>query len=789
MIGFIASGGGLLALRRLPIEPRPPPSQSGNIFFALFGALAMVGVLGAAAIMILKGPVRGMHHVMQDTVVKGDMIAATALLSEYSLSSPTADCDEDGMIEPVAFKTVATLVPAPIGGGFLPDAVGANKTDPWKSLYGYCAWDHGTAAKAAGCGGAGANRLAGGNVATATATAIAVLSAGPDRVFQTSCSDFVAEGTPVVSRPSGSDDIVKEVAYASFLVPRMANAKIGELPEEACTPETIGTMRVELGVVQICMDTGWEEIGTSAQASGNFIPVENAALGDVYTSNQVSFSGFLNKKTVTVDGAATLLINGVVTAAPAQIESGDYVQLRAAAPLQYEQTLTFSASISGVKKTWTITSRDRTPANLLISPSPVPDFIIDGESGTAYSDTAEFMLTNIGEERAVISAPLLDNASNFEITETDCAAARLALNESCTIMVRAKAAATGGISGSLNIHGAGEHYGGSFAPSASLSGDALFPVVLADATAVDLSALPDFAANGRWASNRPKRVIVPAGVIVGSTSAAVPAMRTGTGWGGSLSVTVNGEIHGAGGEPNGGAGGTAFLAEASGVRLINNGAIRAGGGAGGKGGNGGGGSYNNPKTVTEGPYYSENVTQWIASGSKDSGDHNTGYTFILKWSGSLIHHESVYQTMSPAFMGYTSYTVGSVTYSRGSLQRPSNVSGGFYSIYRQYTSSETVNTSGGAGGNGGRGQGYDGTATGSAALDGAEGVTGGTNGGKGGKGGTGGTWGANGTGGAAGASGNNGAGTAGTAGGPAGWAVENSGNVTYSGGGDRQGRV
>lgn len=37
--------------------------QSGNIFFMLFGAVGLVGVVGAATTTIMKGPVRSMSEV------------------------------------------------------------------------------------------------------------------------------------------------------------------------------------------------------------------------------------------------------------------------------------------------------------------------------------------------------------------------------------------------------------------------------------------------------------------------------------------------------------------------------------------------------------------------------------------------------------------------------------------------------------------------------------------------------------------------------------------------------
>src|SRR5690606_31940786 len=148
-------------------------------------------------------------------------------------------------------------------------------------------------------------------------------------------------------------------------------------------------------------------------------------------------------------------------------------------------------------------------------------------------------------------------------------------------------------------------YAESYSPTTSISVDSLFPVTLAAGINVKISDIAAFTASGRWASTRPKRVIIPAGVIIGSNSPLMAALSTGTGRGGTLTITNNGEIQGAGGLPNSGTGGTALLAEQTGVTLINNGAIRAGGGAGGRGGNGGNGGtgyYQTASTQTEGPY-------------------------------------------------------------------------------------------------------------------------------------------------------------------------------------------
>ncbi|AIK68261.1 hypothetical protein P10VF_048 [Rhizobium phage vB_RleM_P10VF] len=282
--------------------------------------------------------------------------------------------------------------------------------------------------------------------------------------------------------------------------------------------------------------------------------------------------------------------------------------------------------------------------------------------------------------------------------------------------------------------------------------------VAANATNVSLQSL---FASGDWSNPLlKKRVVVNPGVIVGSTNPAVSALRTGTGWAGALQLDNYGEIQGAGGVPNSGAGGHAILCEAAGLTIKNFGAIRGGGGAGGKGGNGGAGVYYT--TVTEGPQYnypSGSPRYWwqTSPGSSDS----------VWWGGSNYVFGDI---NSP-------YTVGGITWTRGT-QRDGSTSGGFttnyFEVYRSYQQSHA--TSGGTGGNGGRGKGY-----GQTNAAGSSGSAGGTNAGTGGTGGTGGDWASGGATGATGNSGNNGGGSGGTAGGAAGKAISGSNTLINTG--------
>ncbi len=283
-------------------------------------------------------------------------------------------------------------------------------------------------------------------------------------------------------------------------------------------------------------------------------------------------------------------------------------------------------------------------------------------------------------------------------------------------------------------------------------------VTLSNATNVNIQSL--FSA-GDWSGPLIKRVIIPAGVVIGGTSSGTPALRTGTGWGGSLVIENAGSIQGAGGQPNSGAGGTAFLADAAGVQFTNTGTIYGGGGAGGIGGAGGQGYY----------YY---YAREPASGDLFSA---YGYDWEDHGGSGYVHFWWAHSSGPPEFQGNasTQVQIGSWMYYRGAFRYTASGYYNHYGMYRQSVNASTAYTSGGAGGNGGRGQGYDGSN-----LVGSGGAGGGTNAGTGGTGGAGGGWGSNGAGGATGTTGNYTGGLGGGGGGSAGHGIQNDGYVTLT---------
>ena len=190
-------------------------NERGNVFFTMFGAVALVGAVGAASMQVMKGPVRAMSEVTKRTVAENNMIASTKLaVMAATNQAGGGDCDGDMIVEPIPAEDPAGLA-APSGGGLLPATIGASLQDPWSTRYALCAWDHG--ANNGRCGGQ-AGLIAGGP--TEDQYVLAVISAGPDRQFQTSCNAWVDANTdnqpdvPLLVKPVGSDDLVLGYTYA-----------------------------------------------------------------------------------------------------------------------------------------------------------------------------------------------------------------------------------------------------------------------------------------------------------------------------------------------------------------------------------------------------------------------------------------------------------------------------------------------------------------------------------------------------------------------------------------------
>ena len=210
----------------------------GNIFFALFAAIAMVGAVGYGFNTVIRGPLTSMSDVTRRTVTENFVITASrvAIVNATTQQANAGDCDDDGMIEPLPYRAPAGA-PAPAGGGLLPLDLVPDTTDPWNTQYGYCAWDAGSSSVSdavAGCGGATPRRLEGSP--TNNRYSIAIISAGKDKKFNTTCNAYVDNTTNLLVKTDGSDDIVLAYTYAEA-----NNLGNGLWKEKTADPTTLQT--------------------------------------------------------------------------------------------------------------------------------------------------------------------------------------------------------------------------------------------------------------------------------------------------------------------------------------------------------------------------------------------------------------------------------------------------------------------------------------------------------------------------------------------------------------------
>tara|TARA_Y100001937_G_scaffold128241_1_gene203503 strand:- start:4446 stop:5762 length:1317 start_codon:yes stop_codon:yes gene_type:complete len=344
--------------------------------------------------------------------------------------------------------------------------------------------------------------------------------------------------------------------------------------------------------------------------------------------------------------------------------------------------------------------------------------------------------------------------------------------------------------------------------------------------------LSDLFGSTDYGVDYPKNVVIPASITLGTASTSEYALEADSGGAGTITITNNGNIIGAGGAGgsagsanggtggNGSAGGDAFKASVA-VTLVNNGSMLAGGGGGSGGGGGGqGGALQQQSqqqtTAQQGPSY-----QAPASGNKwtryqlEPGAPTTpaariahqGPNLTPGQQGSRVQMPSV-GAPGPSFpsslpYNQTSVTQGQYTYYRGpqnsqgyiyytGMENPQEVGIQIaYSVYRRYPQqsqqqNQVSGHSGGAGGAGGLGRGFQNQPGGDAGASGSAGSTGQAgNGGAGGDGGTGGGYGQAGGAGQDGATGTSST-TSGSAGGndgsvgAAGNYIEGISNVTFT---------
>lgn len=176
-------------------------TQRGNVL-----ALVMLGLLAAGVLAtIAYGSYYQIARGSADTVNRAN---ASALLTQaaYALAveaAVTGDVDSDGITEPIAGSIAFN------DGWEVPASSGAPKADAWGSKIQYCAWDNGSINTSTG-------RLTGANPALASSLQFALISAGPDKGFDTTCAQVRTSYLAGATNLSVGDDGVRTMSVAQL---------------------------------------------------------------------------------------------------------------------------------------------------------------------------------------------------------------------------------------------------------------------------------------------------------------------------------------------------------------------------------------------------------------------------------------------------------------------------------------------------------------------------------------------------------------------------------------------
>jgi len=400
-LSFIGIVGMLLVYRRSaqPAKPiRSHTSEAGNIFFALFGAVALIAILGGATMSFMKGPLATSVKLTKMNSAETQMaVGAQIAVMASANQANSGDCDLDGFVEPIEWRA-ATTEPIPTGGGLIPMTVGISKKDPWGTEYGYCVWNHGAKNSLNGCN---ANLLAGTN--SKAYQVAALVSAGPDKVFTTTCRTFAAADansdgdlldvgdSPLVSKAAETDDDL----IFSYTYDEATGASGGLWSIKSGDPNT--------AVINKKIET----TGTANLQGGLLLPDTSLITCDPSNAGVMAMNG---NAIEICDGTAWTAITGGVAG-----------------------------------------------GGLVLSPNVSSGMNVTGGCGFAYctGSNVTFTLTNNLSPAAasVVLATSLSNTMNFEIVSDGCNASSLAAGASCQIVVRPKASGNVAYAATLSVIG------------------------------------------------------------------------------------------------------------------------------------------------------------------------------------------------------------------------------------------------------------------------------------------------------------------------------------------------
>ena len=173
-----------------------------------------------------------------------------------------------------------------------------------------------------------------------------------------------------------------------------------------------------------------------------------------------------------------------------------------------------------------------------------------------------------------------------------------------------------------------------------------------------------------YSVNYPKEIVINSGVELGATSTSQEALQIDSGLSGTMTITNDGTLSGAGGAA-GSDGGDAFQADVA-CTLINNGTIRAGGGGGGAGGSGGSGGTGGQGQTSSTGWGNGVYAAWQGYQGSTQGPTNPGDYYVFYNGGHPGANGSYFWywgSGASTFQGYGAgsgpYQFGSYRYTRG----------------------------------------------------------------------------------------------------------------------------
>jgi type II secretory pathway pseudopilin PulG len=164
--------------------------QTGSVLTLVLLGILAAGVLATIAYSSYYQIARGTQDTMNRT--QSAALLTQAVYALATEAATTGDIDGDGVTEPPAGAVVLN------DGYEVPTTSGAPKIDAWGSKIQYCPWDNGSTNTSAG-------RLTGAAAALQTSLQLALISAGPDKAFATTCAQVLAGGA--AAQPNGDDGI------------------------------------------------------------------------------------------------------------------------------------------------------------------------------------------------------------------------------------------------------------------------------------------------------------------------------------------------------------------------------------------------------------------------------------------------------------------------------------------------------------------------------------------------------------------------------------------------------